>query len=220
MDMTKTRTTRDPRTDRTRHALVDAAIRLFGKYGFEHVTIRRIADEAGANLAAVNYHFGSKEGLREAAIAVVAEKLSENGPGSLIADFTPGQIRELSASQAQAVLRDIMISVLRNGSPLSEPAEMSAFVQRELFHPEDVSKTFYDSVFANHLDIMSHLVSRISGDPPDSDAARLKATLLVAQSVFLKTAQPLVNLAMGWEDYGDDELAQIGDAFWLSHDGP
>lgn len=43
--------------------LVEAAEKLFAEKGFEAVSVRDITKEAGANVAAVNYHFGSREGL-------------------------------------------------------------------------------------------------------------------------------------------------------------
>ena len=47
----------------TRQRILDAAELLFTDYGFEATTLRQITGAAGANLAAVNYHFGSKEEL-------------------------------------------------------------------------------------------------------------------------------------------------------------
>ncbi len=47
----------------TRQRILDAAELLFTQYGFEATTLRRITGAAGVNLAAVNYHFGSKEEL-------------------------------------------------------------------------------------------------------------------------------------------------------------
>lgn len=47
----------------TRSRILDAAERLFTEHGFEATTLRMITADAGANLAAVNYHFGSKEAL-------------------------------------------------------------------------------------------------------------------------------------------------------------
>lgn len=43
--------------------LVEAAEKLFAEKGFESVSVRDITKEAGANVAAVNYHFGSRDGL-------------------------------------------------------------------------------------------------------------------------------------------------------------
>lgn len=47
----------------TRLRILDAAERLFTDYGFEATTLRQITGAAEVNLAAVNYHFGSKEEL-------------------------------------------------------------------------------------------------------------------------------------------------------------
>jgi len=47
----------------TRQRILDAAELLFTQYGFEATTLRRITGAAEVNLAAVNYHFGSKEEL-------------------------------------------------------------------------------------------------------------------------------------------------------------
>ncbi len=47
----------------TREKILDAAERLFAERGFAATSHRQITAEAGVNLAAVNYHFGSKEEL-------------------------------------------------------------------------------------------------------------------------------------------------------------
>ena len=48
---------------RTRERLLDAAERLLAAKGFEATSVRDVTAKAKANLAAVNYHFGSKEAL-------------------------------------------------------------------------------------------------------------------------------------------------------------
>ena len=52
----------------TRILLLDAAERLFAQAGFAATSLRNITSAAGANLASVNYHFGSKDALLEAVI--------------------------------------------------------------------------------------------------------------------------------------------------------
>lgn len=47
----------------TRESLLDAAEKLFSEYGIQAASLRQITQQAGANLAAVNYHFGTKDGL-------------------------------------------------------------------------------------------------------------------------------------------------------------
>ena len=50
-------------TDRTRTAILNAAEQLYAERGFSDVTLRDIVAAANVNLAAVNYHFGSKDEL-------------------------------------------------------------------------------------------------------------------------------------------------------------
>src|SRR6202051_2019987 len=50
-------------SDQTRNAILDAAERLYADRGFADVTLRDIVAAADVNLAAVNYHFGSKDEL-------------------------------------------------------------------------------------------------------------------------------------------------------------
>ena len=50
----------------TRTRILDAAEELFMQHGFEGTSMRQLTAKAGVNLAAVNYHFGSKDALIEA----------------------------------------------------------------------------------------------------------------------------------------------------------
>jgi AcrR family transcriptional regulator len=50
-------------SDQTRSSILAAAERLYADRGFGDVTLRDIVAEANVNLAAVNYHFGSKDEL-------------------------------------------------------------------------------------------------------------------------------------------------------------
>jgi AcrR family transcriptional regulator len=56
-------TTPDPQVQDTREQLLDAAEQLIGEQGVDRASVRSITDLATANLAAVSYHFGSKDGL-------------------------------------------------------------------------------------------------------------------------------------------------------------
>lgn len=49
--------------DLTRGALIEAAAAVFAEKGFEGGSVRQITERAKANQAAINYHFGGKEGL-------------------------------------------------------------------------------------------------------------------------------------------------------------
>jgi len=52
----------------TRQRILDAAEKLFARQGFESTSLRSVISSAEVNLAAVHYHFRSKEGLARAVI--------------------------------------------------------------------------------------------------------------------------------------------------------
>src|SRR5262245_38883527 len=60
-------------TAATRERIVAAAERLFAEHGVAGTSVRAITEQAQVNVAAVNYHFGTKENLVR---AVIARRLS------------------------------------------------------------------------------------------------------------------------------------------------
>lgn len=66
----------------TRAALMRAARRLFAHQGYDATSVRQITREAGANLGAVTYHFGSKQALYH---AVLEDALAPFASGILAA---------------------------------------------------------------------------------------------------------------------------------------
>lgn len=61
--------------DDTRSRLLDTAERMFATTGFSGVSLRAVVGEAGVNLAAIHYHFGSKFELIEAVVLRHAEAI-------------------------------------------------------------------------------------------------------------------------------------------------
>lgn len=55
--------------DRTPASLIAAGRRLFARHGYDGCSVRAITEDAGANLGAITYHFGSKRGLYDAVVA-------------------------------------------------------------------------------------------------------------------------------------------------------
>jgi AcrR family transcriptional regulator len=53
----------------TKERILDAAERLFATHGFAGTSLRSVTKEAGVNLAAVHYHFGTKEDLLRAVLS-------------------------------------------------------------------------------------------------------------------------------------------------------
>ncbi|MFF7472173.1 TetR family transcriptional regulator [Streptomyces sp. NPDC008092] len=119
--------TRSEKTDlrreagqRTREGLQTAALELLAQRGQEGVTLREITERAGANVAAVSYHFGSLKALCNSAIEHALEQyldaqiqaLGPLGPSSTLQDlaeaFARPMMRALAAGgQDLAMMRTV-----------------------------------------------------------------------------------------------------------------
>jgi AcrR family transcriptional regulator len=64
-----------PTTD-TRTRILEAAARIFSVEGYAGASTRTLAAGAGVNIATLNYHFGSKEGVYRATMEWVYERIS------------------------------------------------------------------------------------------------------------------------------------------------
>jgi AcrR family transcriptional regulator len=62
----------------TRERILDAAERLFMQQGYEAASTRAVTSEAHVNLAAVNYHFGSKEALMQSVLRRRLEGINQD----------------------------------------------------------------------------------------------------------------------------------------------
>ena len=69
----------------TADRILDAAEQLFASHGFAATSLRSITSKAEVNLAAVNYHFGSKEALIQAMFARLLDPLVTSFPQKLAA---------------------------------------------------------------------------------------------------------------------------------------
>lgn len=61
----------------TKQKILDTAERLFSEQGYSATSLRRIIAEAGVNLAAIHYHFGTKEDLLDQVVTRRIEPLNQ-----------------------------------------------------------------------------------------------------------------------------------------------
>ena len=94
----------------TREKILDAAEFLFGQSGYAATSLRHIIAEAGVNLAAIHYHFGSKQDLLDQVILRKVGKVNESRLRMLEqfeAEAAPGTVsveKVLEAFIAPAIL--------------------------------------------------------------------------------------------------------------------
>lgn len=90
---------------RTRDGLQTAALELLAQRGQEGVTLREITDRAGANVAAVSYHFGSLKALCDSAIEHALERYLDAQIRALDPLGSTSTLQELAAAFARPMVR-------------------------------------------------------------------------------------------------------------------
>lgn len=130
----------------TKTRILDGAEQMFAREGFHNTSLRALTDLAEANLASVNYHFGSKEALLQ---AVIERRLL---PLNIIRQEKIEKI--LAAAQenstlpeAEALLRAFIEPTLefRNSSPGAR--DFISLIGRSLSEPDEtVRNCFIDLV--------------------------------------------------------------------------
>jgi len=133
------RSVKPPHETRTR--ILEAAEELFMQHGFGGTSMRQLTAKAGANLAAVNYHFGSKDALIE---AVFRRRLDP---------MNAGRIAELDRLEREAA-----------GRALAPEAIIRAFVGASLRMIEDSKsggRNFIRLLGRTYTDPQKHIRSLI-----------------------------------------------------------
>ena len=94
---------------RTRAQLLDAALDLIAEHGEEGVSLRDLTDAAGANVAAVSYHFGSLKALRDEAIEQALEDYLDAQQEAVHALDSKSTLEDLAAAFARPMMRALAV---------------------------------------------------------------------------------------------------------------
>lgn len=110
----------------TRRRLMEAAGEVFAAKGFKAATVRDICTRAGANVAAINYHFGDKERLYGEVLRYAHACAMQRHPPELgVAPLAPPEER----------LRAFVVSFLRRMFDEGRPAWHGRLISREMVEP-------------------------------------------------------------------------------------
>src|SRR6266550_3638715 len=94
---------------RTQTRLVDAALDLLARRGEDGVTLRDITEAAGANVAAVSYHFGSLRSLCDRAIEHALERYLNAQQEAVSALGPESTIEEAAAAFARPMMKALTV---------------------------------------------------------------------------------------------------------------
>ncbi len=198
--------TADPRTAETRQRLVDESLRLFAEHGFKGVSVRDIAAAAQANVAAVSYHFGSKQGL----YCTIFETVLDQDEGRFreqIANVETLLGRAGSDPALLAAALDILVSGLVGRLGTYEHLRwFSVLVARELAFPGEPFDLLYRRRVEPALGALACILGAAWGAPVDSPRVRLTANMVYGQVANLVFCRPILWRQLGWDGFTPERV--------------
>lgn len=159
----------------TAQRLLEAAAHEFALHGYEAARVRDIVDAAGANLAAVNYHFGGKEGLYQATLARLARQAR---------DDSPVDSPELRALPPQDQLRAFARVMLERYLGAASPSPLSRIIAHELLDPTPAFGQVVRGVTGPQWARLEEIVRAILGPAATGEDVSLCALSAASQWVF------------------------------------
>ncbi len=136
--------------------ILDSAEILFAERGFAETSLRTITSAAGVNLAAVNYHFGSKKALIQAVFVRFTDPL---------VDALHDRLHELEARGGESSLEELLGIVATTMLSVQgrDPSRTATFMRllglaytQSQGHLRNYLKERYGRIYARFLDRLRH----------------------------------------------------------------
>jgi len=173
-------------SNETKAQIIMVAERLFAERGFAGTTLRKIVSEANVNLAAVHYHFGSKEELFRAVVRQFAQPVVER------------ELFLLSQLKTQATLPSVEAILTAMVQPsleiLSQDEEMrlvrSQFMGRCRTEPEPIQTIAYQE-FAQAMEAFLDILQQVLPEQSRAQLAwKLDCVITVLVRVLMEAGKP------------------------------
>jgi AcrR family transcriptional regulator len=199
------------RGEETRGRILAAALELFAESGFEGASTRAIAERAEANLPAIQYYFGSKEGLYRAVVeqfsqhmrqgvAPITERIrAELAAGSALGEASRDRLVRLVCDMVDVVIA----LILDDGEPSDRECRQKFFARMEV-EPNAAVEALQDDMIRHVSDPICAVIGRLIDRSPDDELVLLHAMTIIGQAKIFcgwGTARLL-----HWDTIGEDRV--------------
>lgn len=186
-------------THTTAARIMDTAGELFAEQGFRQTSVRDICARANVNVAAVNYHFGDKEGLYEAILIRSLDHCLDQYP--IGAKDGPAEAR------LAEFVRMFLMRILGSGRPAWHGKLMAA----EMANPTGALLKLVDQVARPTHDVLIGIVHDLLGPTAGAIETQAIASSVLGQCLFYRHSRPVIE-ALGIEvPRSDAEIEALAD---------
>ena len=170
-------------TQVTKQRLLEAAGEVFAAHGFRAATVREICERAGANVAAINYHFGDKEGLYFAVLKSCSEAALQKYPPTL--GLGPNATSE---ERLHAFVRSLLFRIADKG----QPSWHGKLIAHEMTEPTKALTALIDKVYGPALKQLEAIVRELLGRQAPVTVVRQCQLSVLGQCLYFHFARPAI----------------------------
>lgn len=201
------------RSDATREALIQAAIVVFGRDGFDGASTRSLAKVAGVNQALIGYHFGGKEGLYLAIFEYIAAYFKARTDPLVVEmeALLQEEDEQLTAHERQGRYLPLLLRICDGLLTLMldrKTEHWARLIVREQQQPTAAFTLLYEGFMGRVLDLQTRLVMRLR-DSTDLEDARILVLANMGQLLVWRVCRAAVQHHLHREVPTEAELEKI-----------
>lgn len=185
---------------KTRAAIMEAAGKVFAEVGYSKATVRDICREAGANIAAINYHFGDKKGLYLAVLKHYQEIAFKAYPPDLGIKETQKPEEKL-----QVYIRSFLTRIMDDG----RPAWFGRLLAREFTEPTWAFDILVEETIRPSFQLLTEIVAEIMGRSSKERIVRLCSMSIVGQCLYFRHSHPVITRLYPGESFGSKQINEL-----------
>lgn len=170
----------------TKERIIDIAGDIFGRDGFKAATIRKIAEAAEANIAAVNYHFRDKEGLYRAVLEDIFSKVFLKYPS------VPLPEKEASPDERLYIFIHAMFCRFLGKEGWGGFSGRGKLIAREFLDPTPAFEDIVETYIRPQKNILAKILSDLSQEKMTPEKLFSCAVSIMGQCVYYAFAGPIV----------------------------
>lgn len=187
----------------TRDKVLAQAGKVFAEKGFRKTTVREIAARAGANLNAVNYYFGDKQGLYRAVIEAAHEVID--------ADEELRPARDPSLDPALRLRAFITAFLRRVMGGRHSDVHVGRLMMMELAEPTGAMDMVVDKFIRPRFRLLCEVVRGLMGEQVSQQQVELCVQSIIGQCVHLVHAREVASRLMPYLTYSPEDLDRLAE---------
>lgn len=184
----------------TRQRLLEAAGEVFAEVGFRAATVREICQRAGANVAAVNYHFGDKQRLYLEVLRYSYRLALEKYP--LESGLPAGAPAE---ERLRAFVHSFLLRIFDKG----RFAWRGRLISREMVEPTGALDALVKEEIQPQAEALSSIVRQLAGRAASEEFIRWCGCSIVSQCVFYHHCQPVICRLFPKQKFDLEEIERL-----------